>query len=122
MGRSMENASEPGNQPQQGGSVGSKSGATRRQFLQLLGTGTAFLGSPLDALAGLAPVIGIDNPLAYYPNRGWEKLYLDQYRYDRTFTWICAPNDTHMCRMRAFVRNGVLVRSEQNYDHDRYPS
>jgi nitrate reductase alpha subunit len=119
MGRSMENASEPGNQPQQDGSVGSKSGATRRQFLQLLGTGAAFLGSPLDALAGLAPVIGIDNPLAYYPNRGWEKLYLDQYRYDRTFTWICAPNDTHMCRMRAFVRNGVLVRSEQNYDHDR---
>ena len=37
----------------------------------------------------------------------------------RTFTWVCAPNDTHMCRLRAFVRNGVILRSEQNYDHDR---
>ena len=46
-------------------------------------------------------------------------MYLDQYRYDDTFTWICAPNDTHMCRLRAFVRNGVVIRSEQNYDHDR---
>jgi nitrate reductase alpha subunit len=25
-----------------------------------------------------------------------------------------------MCRLRAFVRNGVVVRSEQNYDHQRY--
>ena len=24
-----------------------------------------------------------------------------------------------MCRLRAFVRNGVMLRSEQNYDHDR---
>jgi nitrate reductase alpha subunit len=24
-----------------------------------------------------------------------------------------------MCRLRAFVRNGVVLRSEQNYDHDR---
>jgi nitrate reductase alpha subunit len=58
--------------------------------------------------------------LGSYPDRGWEKIYLDQYRYDSTFTWVCAPNDTHMCRLRAFVRNGVMIRSEQNYDHDRY--
>jgi nitrate reductase alpha subunit len=24
-----------------------------------------------------------------------------------------------MCRLKAFVRNGVMIRSEQNYDHDR---
>ena len=24
-----------------------------------------------------------------------------------------------MCRLQAFVRNGVMIRSEQNYDHDR---
>ena len=59
------------------------------------------------------------NPLGSYPNRDWEKIYLDQYRYDSTFTWVCGPNDTHMCRLRAFVRNGVMVRSEQNYDHER---
>lgn len=67
----------------------------------------------------LAP-IGVDNPLDVYPSRDWERVYRDQYHYDRTFTWICAPNDTHMCRMRAFVRNGVLIRSEQNYDCDKY--
>jgi nitrate reductase alpha subunit len=64
--------------------------------------------------------LNVDNPLGSYPDRGWEKIYLDQYRYDDSFTWICAPNDTHMCRLRAFVRNGVMIRSEQNYDHDRY--
>lgn len=61
----------------------------------------------------------IENPLGSYPNRDWERVYRDQYRYDDTFTWVCAPNDTHMCRLRAFVRNGVMLRSEQNYDHDR---
>jgi nitrate reductase alpha subunit len=64
--------------------------------------------------------VSVENPLGTYPDRGWEKIYLDQYRYDSTFTWICAPNDTHMCRLKAFVRNGVMIRSEQNYDHDRY--
>src|SRR6185437_8827815 len=64
--------------------------------------------------------VSVDNPLGSYPSRAWEAIYRDQYRYDSTFTWVCAPNDTHMCRLRAFVRNGVILRSEQNYDHDRY--
>jgi nitrate reductase alpha subunit len=59
---------------------------------------------------------GITNPLAFYPSRGWEKLYRDQYAYDSSFTFICAPNCTHNCRLRAFVRNGVVMRTEQNYD------
>jgi len=63
--------------------------------------------------------VSVDNPLGRYPDRDWERVYRDQYAYDGSFTWICAPNDTHMCRMRAFVRNGVMLRSEQNYDHDR---
>jgi len=37
--------------------------------------------------------------------------------YDSSFTYICTPNDTHGCRVRAFVRNGVVMRVEQNYDH-----
>ena len=63
---------------------------------------------------------GIENPLLEYPNRDWERIYRDQYAYDDSFTFICAPNDTHQCRLRAFVRNGVVVRIEQNYDGDRY--
>ncbi len=93
---------------------------SRRGFLQIAGTGALFLGSPLDVLGSLAGVDSIDNPLEHYPHRDWEKVYRDQYSYDRTFTWVCAPNDTHMCRLRGFMRNGVLVRSEQNYDHSEY--
>jgi nitrate reductase / nitrite oxidoreductase, alpha subunit len=63
---------------------------------------------------------GIDNPLRTYPNRDWESIYRDQYAYDGSFTVICAPNDTHMCRLRAFTRNGVVMRLEQNYDGDNY--
>jgi nitrate reductase alpha subunit len=92
---------------------------SRRQFLgALAATGAAAYSFP--ALGALTPIAGIDNPLGAYPNRGWESTYRDQYHFDRSFTWICAPNDTHMCRMRAFVRNGVLIRSEQNYDVDKY--
>lgn len=92
----------------------------RRRFLGLMGIGAAWAMTPVKMLHALAPIAGIQNPLDYYPNRDWEKIYLDQYRYDRSFTWVCAPNDTHMCRLRGFVRNGVLIRSEQNYDHSRY--
>jgi len=91
---------------------------TRRRFLQSCAAGSALLAAGPRAWA-LEPV-SIENPLGSYPNRGWEKIYLDQYRYDDTFTWVCAPNDTHMCRLQAFVRNGVVIRSEQNYDHHRY--
>ncbi|MEZ5445937.1 MAG: molybdopterin-dependent oxidoreductase [Gammaproteobacteria bacterium] len=98
---------------------------TRRQFLKRTGVlaGGALAGLSADlAFAGqaLAPVPDIANPLEYYPDRDWEEVYRDQYRYDRSFTYICAPNDTHMCRVRAFVRNGVMVRMEQNYDHQKY--
>ena len=93
---------------------------SRRHFLKscLAAGGSSLLAHGAQAWA-FGPV-SVENPLGAYPDRGWEKIYLDQYHYDRTFTWICAPNDTHMCRMKAFVRNGVMIRSEQNYDHDRY--
>jgi nitrate reductase alpha subunit len=91
---------------------------SRRQFLEAcLAGGGALLAAGPRALA-LQPVV-VENPLGAYPDREWEKVYLDQYRYDSSFTWVCAPNDTHMCRLRAFVRNGIMLRSEQNYDHDR---
>ncbi|MCE9552899.1 MAG: molybdopterin-dependent oxidoreductase [Planctomycetes bacterium] len=93
---------------------------SRRHFLKSCAAtgGSVLLAQGAQGWA-FAPVSG-ESPLGAYPSRDWEKIYLDQYRYDRTFTWVCAPNDTHMCRLRAYVRNGVMIRSEQNYDHDRY--
>ncbi len=62
----------------------------------------------------------MSNPLAYYPNRDWEKLYRNQYAYDHAFSWVCAPNDTHNCRITAHVRNGVIVRLGEQYDVHTY--
>jgi len=93
---------------------------SRRDFLKLSGSGAAlfFASEPLFAL--LKPIVSVDNPLDYYPARDWEKLYRDQYRYDSSFTFVCSPNDTHACRLRAMVRNGVITRVEQNYDVGQY--
>jgi nitrate reductase alpha subunit len=88
----------------------------RREFLKsAIMVGAALKVPTLRAF----DAVSVDNPLGSYPQRDWEQVYRDQYRFDSTFTWVCAPNDTHMCRLRAFVRNGVMIRSEQNYDHDR---
>jgi len=91
---------------------------TRRDFLKTGLTAGAVLGfgQPTLALAALAPAVEVGNPLEVYPGRDWEKVYRDQYKYDSSFTWVCSPNCTHECRLRAFVRNGVFLRSEQNYD------
>ncbi|MEK6719979.1 MAG: molybdopterin-dependent oxidoreductase [Chloroflexota bacterium] len=97
---------------------------TRREFLVAAGGGTVGLAAFLAAsgrspLALLEPV-DVADPLAAYPDRGWESVYRDQYRYDRSFTFVCSPNDTHSCRLRAFVRNGVVMRTAQAYDVSRY--
>ncbi|GAB6165915.1 hypothetical protein JCM19992_19150 [Thermostilla marina] len=72
------------------------------------------------AAAGFAGLVGaakrawgvdaVSNPLAAYPDRGWEEAYRDLWRYDSSFTFLCAPNDTHNCLLRAFVRSGVITR------------
>jgi len=94
---------------------------SRRGFLKITG-GVAAGATALyldSRLAFLQAVQGIDNPLAAYPNRGWEQIYRDQYAYDGSFTFVCAPNCTHNCRLRAFTKNGVVMRVEQNYDAQR---
>ncbi len=94
---------------------------SRRDFLRLTGggvAGIAALGPAGLVFRQLAPIT-VGNPLASYPDRDWEDVYRDQYRYDSSFAYVCAPNDTHNCRMRAFVRNGVVTRIEQNYDSGR---
>ncbi len=95
---------------------------TRRHFIRVAGgAGLAALSGVFDLnLLALEAYPGIDNPLLTYPNRGWEQIYRDQYAYDDSFTVICAPNDTHMCRLRGFARNGVVMRLEQNYDGANY--
>lgn len=95
---------------------GKGNGVSRRKFLQAIGATSVVLTDWQFGLAGFVPRAGVINPLAEYPSRDWESVYRDQYRYDASFTYVCAPNDTANCRLRAFVRNGVFVRAEQNYD------
>jgi nitrate reductase alpha subunit len=92
---------------------------SRRAFLEWLGAGAVVATShvPLRALAAARPGA---NPLAGSVDRGWEGIYRDQYRYDRWFDWVCSPNDTHACRVRAYVRNGVVVRMGETYDYQNY--
>jgi nitrate reductase alpha subunit len=52
----------------------------------------------------------ISNPLAHYPRRDWEEAYRDLFKEDSSFVFLCAPNDTHNCLLRAYVRNGVVTR------------
>ncbi len=104
-----------------------RGGISRRQFLKVSGGVMAGIGAglagglgiekgPALASRSLVPLSQGGNPLEDYPNRDWEQVYRDQYSYDGSFTWVCSPNDTHECRMRAIVKNGVVLRSEQNYD------
>ncbi|MFQ5616410.1 MAG: nitrate oxidoreductase subunit alpha, partial [Anaerolineales bacterium] len=95
---------------------------TRRDFLRWMGigSGTAALstGLPLRVLAAARPD---ENPLAGSVDRAWEKIYRDQYSYDRVFDWVCSPNDTHACRVRAYVRNDIVTRLGSTYDYQNYP-
>ena len=97
-------------------------GATRREFLgyaAAAGAGAGWLDFPL-ALRSLVAAEDVGNPLEHYPARGWEKVYRDQYAYDSTFTWVCSPNDTHACRVKAYVRNGVITRLGNDYSYQDY--
>jgi nitrate reductase alpha subunit len=94
----------------------------RRRFLQLAATaGLGAVATPSDLFAQyrfLDPV-RVPNPIANYPNRDWERIYRDIFRHDRTFTFLCAPNDTHNCLLKGFVKNNVLVRIEPTYGYGK---
>lgn len=90
--------------------------ASRRKFLKTLAfssTGSIIL-SQLSCDFGekfsLFEPIDVANPLAAYPNRDWEKTYRDLWKYDSEFTFLCAPNDTHNCLLKAHVKNNTVVR------------
>ncbi len=82
---------------------------SRRSFLGVLTAGAAAVPSSALAFNFLEPTV-VDNPLRAYPNRDWERVYRDLFAYDSTFTFLCAPNDTHNCLLTAYVRNGTMVR------------
>ena len=93
----------------------------RRKFLK----GMAVVG----ALASSRTVFGapiryfkpthVDNPLAHYPNRDWEKTYRNIFSYDSSFVFLCAPNDTHNCLLKAYVKNGVVARIGPSYGYGK---
>lgn len=81
---------------------------SRRAFLDMVAaTGLGGFALSADNAWGLQ---AIANPLAAYPNRGWERAYRDLFAYDSKYTFTCAPNDTHNCILNAYVRQGVIAR------------
>ena len=95
-------------------------GMQRRTFLKWLGAGAGAAMSFTPRLALLAAIDPEENPLSRSLHRDWEKIYRDQYRYDSAFDWVCSPNDTHACRIRSYVRNGIVTRSGATYDYQNY--
>ena len=92
----------------------------RRTLLRKGALGAAGTVAAVSFLRMLQAKEDVPNPLEAYPDRGWEKLYRDQYRYDGSFSWVCSPNDTHACRVKAYTRNGVIVRMGSQYDYQDY--
>jgi nitrate reductase alpha subunit len=97
---------------------------SRRSFLRSL-TGTAAGLTLADwlrfdpwLLQATEPV-RIPDPLAIFPDRGWEKVYRNLFEPDDSFVFLCAPNDTHNCLLRAFTKNGVVVRINPTYGYGK---
>jgi nitrate reductase alpha subunit len=80
----------------------------RREFLGML-TAAGF-GGLVESIRGAWNLEAVSNPLASYPDRGWERVYRDLWKHDSIYTFTCAPNDTHNCILNAYVRNGVVTR------------
>ncbi|MBZ0186826.1 MAG: molybdopterin-dependent oxidoreductase, partial [Candidatus Obscuribacterales bacterium] len=98
---------------------------SRRKFLKLAGLASALgLGAGYALAEGTgvldmlepAGVTFVDNPIDFYPERGWETLYRDQYAYDYKARTVCSPNCTHSCDTTVYIRNGVAIRTEQSYN------
>ncbi len=70
-------------------------------------------------LRGLQAVVRVENPLKDYPDRDWEKIYRDLYEPDSSFVFLCAPNDTHNCLLRAYVKNGTIIRIGPTYGYGK---
>ena len=95
--------------------------ASRRDFLKLaasLGFGGLAIG-PL--VSWLTPAFGqeVHSPLEKYPDRHWEETYRNLFRYDSDFVFLCGPNDTHGCLLKAHVKNGVIASISPTYGYGK---
>ncbi len=92
---------------------------SRRGFLGTSLAALAAAGGAEPMLAALSFVTEVDNPLESYPERDWERIYRAQHEYDSHFHFMCAPNDTHNCLLRAYVKNGVVTRIGPSYGYGK---
>lgn len=98
-----------------------KTDESRRNFLKgilafgALASAKTTFGAPLRYFKP----VHIDNPLAFYPNRDWEKTYRNIFSHDSNFVFLCAPNDTHNCLLKAYVKNGVVARIGPSFGYGK---
>lgn len=85
-----------------------KKNITRREFLEA--ASAAGFGALVASASKAWGLEAVTNPLAFYPDRDWERVYRDLWKHDSKFTFLCAPNDTHNCLLHAYVRSGVITR------------
>ena len=93
-----------------------KSLLSRRAFIKIAaGTGVGILlaGCERDLVTFMEPKT--DSPLETYPDRNWETVYRNIYEADSDFHFLCAPNDTHNCLLKAHVKNEVITRISPSY-------
>ncbi len=90
-------------------------GVTRREFVKMCGLSLAAISNMGAGFRVFEPVVRVENPLAHYPSRDWERLYRDISRSESTTSFLCAPNDTHNCLLTAHIKNGVITRIEPSY-------
>lgn len=100
------------------------SGPTRRTFLRRaagagLGLALAEVFS-VDSwhLEASEPIV-IPDPFEVFPDRDWERVYRNLFKSDGSFVFLCAPNDTHNCLLRADTKNGVVVRIGPTYGYGK---
>lgn len=93
---------------------------SRRDFIKGAGAAALFVSAKdFFALRKLAPIPEIGNPLEFYPERDWERVYRDIYHSDYNFHFLCMPNDTHNCLLKAYVKNNIITRIEPSYAYGK---
>jgi nitrate reductase / nitrite oxidoreductase, alpha subunit len=110
------------NHPRSGRPASPPNGPSRRRFLFQMaatGAGMALLGQSVALGLGNLRAVTVSNPLSGYPRRDWEKVYRDLYRSDSSFTFLCAPNDTHNCLLNAHIKNGVVTRISPTFGYGK---
>jgi complex iron-sulfur molybdoenzyme family reductase subunit alpha len=98
---------------------------SRRGFLGLAGSGAAALlaglpgcRQPSGELSSHLDTSDFD-PLDFYPYRGWESLYRDQFTWDKVVRSTHSANCTGSCSWMVYVKDGVMIREEQASDYPR---